>query len=106
MITGVFENVNIDVEFGYKLSQIFQDAGLGVPELEYFAPTGSGPDWLGYAWLAEGIRTLMPSILQLDLTSEAKLDIETLESRIREEAVRNQSTMMISPHIGASIRVP
>jgi ubiquinone/menaquinone biosynthesis C-methylase UbiE len=95
------EKIGIDFEFGYKLPRIFQTAGLGTPHLEYFAPIGTGPDWLGYQWLVEGIRTFMPTIQQFNLASVAEIDIDTLENRIREEVVMKQSTVTLLPHIAA-----
>ena len=100
------DKIGIDLEFGYRLPAIFQEAGLGVPELDYFAPTGAGPDWPGYEWLVEAIRTLLPAIRQFDLASETEIDIDTLEARIRKEAIANQSTVTIQHHITAWTTAP
>ena len=95
------EQVGLDRHIGHKLPKMFQEAGLGIPKLDYFASAGSGPDWLGYEWIAEGIRTMLPVLLQFNFATEAEIDIETLEDRIREEAVTNQSVVTIPHHIGA-----
>ena len=101
-----FERLEIDPNFGYRVPRLFQAAGLGVPSIDYFAPAGSGPHWLGYKWLAEGVRAHLPTLRQLNLASGVERDIDTLEVRIREEAVTNQSTVTLLPHIGAWSTIP
>ena len=61
----------------------------------------------GFYWLfAEAVRTLLPHILRLGLASAEQVAIETLETRLRDEAVATRHTVFSLRWVGAWVRVP
>lgn len=72
---------------GMKLYSTFLEAGLPAPQMRYEAAMGAEPEWVGYEWWAETVRTFLPLAQQLGMAIEENIDIETLANRLREETV-------------------
>jgi SAM-dependent methyltransferase len=90
----------LELSMGFKLSQTFVDAGLPAPQLHLDAPVGGGPDWAGYGYIAESIRSILPLTLKLGVTTAEEVDIDTLAARFRDEVVQLQSVVMLPTFIG------
>ena len=54
-----------DVRIGTKLFRMFVEAGLPAPELHLEIPIGGGPDWPGYGYVAETLRSLRPTLAKM-----------------------------------------
>jgi hypothetical protein len=67
---------------------------------------GDGPDFGGYAWMANTMRSLAPIAEKLGVTTSADLDIETLSDRIRDEAVSRNLMVWSPPFVGAYASKP
>ncbi len=91
-------------DMGRRLYGAFLDAGLGSPQLRHDAPIGGGPDWPGYAYVTESMRSLLPFFEQLGTVTASEVDIETLESRLRSEIVDQQGVQILPEVIGAWAR--
>ncbi len=85
--TQPFHQAGGDLATGMKLYGTLLEAGLPTPQLRYEAAVGTGPDWVGYEWWAETVRTFLPLIQQFGLATEEDIGIETLAERLREETV-------------------
>jgi SAM-dependent methyltransferase len=94
-----------DLRAGAKLFRSFVAAGLPGPALRMDVRLG-GPDFLGCAWLAESVRSLLPRMVELGLTTGAETDPDTLEDRMRDELARVEGIAMLAPVIGAWAPVP
>jgi SAM-dependent methyltransferase len=104
-ITRAFEGTGIDPALGSSLGVVFRSAGLPWPYMTSFQKASCGPE--GFYWLfAETVRTLLPHIVRLGLASAEQVDIETLESRLRDEAVAMGHTVFSPRWVGAWVRVP
>jgi len=104
-ITRAFEGMDTDPALGSSLGAVFRDAGLPWPYMTSIQMACCGPD--GFYWLfAETVRTLLPHIVRLGLASAEKVDIETLETRLRDEAVARRHTVFSPRWVGAWVRVP
>ena len=88
-----------------RMGEHFQNAGLPYPGLFGEVPVGGGPNSLLYAWMAETIRTLAPLLVKLGETTKEELAIDTLEERLRTEAVARQSQLEPPAQICAWARV-
>ena len=92
-----------DVRIGMKLYRLFEEAGLPRPELRMEAPLGGGPDWPGYDYLVETLRSLAPMMRRFGFDPDT-LGLDTLASRLRDEVVAVRGVQMLSPVIGAFAR--
>jgi len=93
-----------DQQMGSKLHQTYQAAGLPAPQLRLDAPIGGGPDWPGYAYVADTVRSLLPMLQQMGLVTAEDVDIETLADRLRAEVVSQGGVQMLPIVIGAWAR--
>jgi ubiquinone/menaquinone biosynthesis C-methylase UbiE len=93
-----------DQQTGSKLHQIYQDAGLPAPQLRLTAPIGGGPEWPGYAYVADTVRSLLPMLQQMGLVTAEDVDIDTLADRLRAEVVSQGGVQMLPMVIGAWAR--
>jgi ubiquinone/menaquinone biosynthesis C-methylase UbiE len=96
----------LELAMGFKLYQAFLAAGLPAPQMRLDAPLGGGPDWAGYAYIAESIRSILPLMLKFGVATAEEVDIDTLAARFRDEVVRQQGVVMLPTFVGAWARTP
>ncbi len=95
-----------EMRMGTKLFRTYLDAGLPAPELRLEAPIGGGPDWPGYEYIAETLRSPLPALEQLTGLDPAEVEIDTLADRMRQDAVEGGRVQMLPIMIGAWARKP
>ena len=95
-----------NIRMGMKLFQAYLDAGLPAPELRLEAPIGGGPDWPGYEYVAETMRSLLPRLQRLDGLDPAEVGIDTLADRLRRDALAGGRVQVLPVVIGAWARKP
>jgi SAM-dependent methyltransferase len=95
-----------DQEMGSRLHQTYIDAGLPAPQLRLDAPIGGGPDWPGYAYVADTVRSLLPMLEQMGVVRSDDVGLETLADRLRTEVVGRRGVQMLPIVIGAWARKP
>jgi hypothetical protein len=66
---------------------------------------GGGADWDGYAYAAATVRSLLPLILKAELASEDEIGIDTLEERLRAEAIAANGVIRLPELVNAWARV-
>jgi hypothetical protein len=88
-----------------ELLHTFVEAGLGKPELLGEFVVGGGPDFAGYSWLANTIRSLAPMAKKLGISLEPLGDLDSLTERLRSEAATEKRDFWSPPYVGASVRV-
>jgi ubiquinone/menaquinone biosynthesis C-methylase UbiE len=93
-----FRRAGLPVRMGLDLYAAFLDAGLPAPQMSGEATIIAGPDWEGYDWGAETIRTVLPLILKFGLATAEEVQIETLAERMRNEAL-SQRLVLRGPDI-------
>ena len=86
---------------GPLLFSTFLAAGLPTPELRMAAPVGGGPDWPGYAYLAESVRSLLPFMEQVGVVPPGSVEVDSLEERLRAEVVERDGIQQLPSVIGA-----
>jgi hypothetical protein len=91
---------------GAQLFWLMQEAGLPPPECRVESVMDGGPYSPVYEWIAETIRSLLPRMENLGLTTAAAIDIDTLSQRLRQEALEKRGAVVIFPLIGAFARKP
>ena len=91
---------------GAQLPLLMQDAGLPPPECRAEFVIDGGPHSPLYELLAETVRSLLPRMEALGITTAAAVDIETLEGRLRQEAMQTRGFAVVPTMIGAFARKP
>jgi SAM-dependent methyltransferase len=91
-IKEIFGRAGLDTQ-GINLFRLFLEAGLPAPEMDLIT-TVDGPDWAGHEHLADVTSALLPLMNQWGVATEEKVQVKTLEQRLREEAARLQSVSM------------
>ena len=93
-----------ELHMGTKLFKTFIEAGLPPPELQLEAPVGGGPHWLGYEYMAETLRSLLPALQRLTGLDPAEVNIDTLAERLRNDVVARQAVQILPMTYGAWAR--
>ena len=91
-VMAAFISVTRHPDAASRLVEHFHRAGLGQPSLFCETPTGGGPDLPVYAWLVQTLRSLLPQLERIGRAVPA--DIDTLEDRLRTQAVAARSQLV------------
>lgn len=91
---------------GSQLFWLMQEAGLPSPECRMECVMDGGPHSPVYEWLTETLRSLLPQMEALGMTTGSTGVSETLPERLREEALQTRGVAIMSPIIGAFARKP
>lgn len=81
----VFERCGFHPRIGASIGQVFKAAGL-TPSLMGATRMEQGGGGFCPTWLVTTVRSLGPAMVKTQVATEAEIDIETLDRRIREEA--------------------
>ena len=93
-----------DPGVGLGLHRVFLQAGLPAPRLCLEAPVGGGPDWPGFRYLAETVRSILPHLERSGALTAEEVDIDTLEARLRTDVVELDGVQLLPPVVGAWTR--
>jgi ubiquinone/menaquinone biosynthesis C-methylase UbiE len=91
---------------GAQLFWLMQEAGLPPPECRVESVMDGGPYSPVYEWIAETVRSLLPRMEGLGMTTAAAVDIDTLAQRLRQEALEKRGAVIFFPLVGAFARKP
>jgi ubiquinone/menaquinone biosynthesis C-methylase UbiE len=89
---------------GTQLFHLMQESGLPPPECRSECVMDGGPFSPMYEWLAETVRSLLPRMEALGMTTAGEVDPDTLEQRLREEATEVRGAVVGPTMIGAFAR--
>jgi ubiquinone/menaquinone biosynthesis C-methylase UbiE len=104
-ICRIFAAAGVRVNMASELLHTYAQAGLGKPELLGEFVAGGGPDFAGYSWLANTLRSLAPMAPKLGVSLESVGDLETLTERLRSAAATEKRDFWTPPLVGAFVRV-
>jgi hypothetical protein len=85
---------------GTRLFHIFIEAGLCSPDCRVEYPITGGPESPYYEFLAESFRTLLPTIEAVGVVAAGSINVDTLEDRLRAEALENKSAYPVPAMVG------
>ncbi len=100
-IVRAFQGAGLDPAFGATLPTLFRQAGLGVPQLTLAAPVGTANDTDVWAYAVEVWRLLLPLAEQQGLATDELTDIDTLLTRMLEQAAAADAIVVLPPMITA-----
>jgi SAM-dependent methyltransferase len=104
-IYRTFAVAGVRVNMASELRQTYVKAGLGEPELMGEFVVGGGPDFAGYAWLANTMRSLAPVARKLGIELAPLGDLDSLVQRLRAEAANETRDFWSPPYVGAFVRL-
>jgi ubiquinone/menaquinone biosynthesis C-methylase UbiE len=87
-----------------RLVEHFAHAGLPEPSLFCETHVWGAEDALYYEWLVDGLRALLPQLQRLGIVVADFVDIETLETRVRDAVRKAHGQVMGAPQICAWTR--
>lgn len=86
-IVKTYRAIGLSPDMGTRLHSAYRAAGLS-PRLAAFTPVGDQNDPAGFDFLAESVRSLLPTMEKLQITTAAEVDVDTLADRLAAEAAR------------------
>ena len=104
-----FARGGVEMAMGTRLYEVFVSAGLEAPEVCTHAIIGAGEDWarrFAAAFGAGILCSVLPSILEHGVATEAELDLDTFDERYIDEVTRQGSVVQWVPFVGAWARKP
>ena len=93
-------------ELGLEMHSLFLDSGLPAPLMRFDAMVSGEAESPVYELLAEGVRSLMPTLLKFNIASPAHVQIDNLADRIRKEVVARRAVVVSYGLVGAWARKP
>jgi len=93
-------------ELGLEMHSLFLDSGLPAPGMRMDAVVSGEAQSPVYQLLAEGVRSLVPTLQKLNIASATDVQIDSLADRLRAEVVARRAVAMSYGLIGAWARKP
>jgi SAM-dependent methyltransferase len=99
-ITATYRRVGVEPNMGSNLYAAFRAAGLD-PRLAATQHIESGADSIAYAFTAQTLLSLVPTMEKLGIASAAEVDVDTLTARLRDAAVAGDHCIFMPRLVGA-----
>jgi len=97
-VIQAFARAGVHVKMGPMLLRAFVEAGLPTPSMIQESPMGGGPDYAGYSWLANTLRSLQPLVEKFGVEAPP---LDGLAERIRDEVVARELVVWAPAVVGA-----
>jgi len=94
----------LDSDIGLRLPSIFASAGLSAPKLTLEMLVDCSPDSEICQFVADTVRSLLPRLEQLGITASARVQVDTLAERLRQEQAVLGGLVGVMPLMGAWCR--
>lgn len=85
-LNEVFGRIGAPLDMGLRQALLFQQAGLGRPQMLIEGVPVIGADAAVFQWLAGTVRSVAPTLVKLGLATESEIGIDTLAARLIAEA--------------------
>jgi hypothetical protein len=73
--------------------------------MDFAAGIGGGPEWTGYDYAAETLRSVLPLVLKFGLATAEEVDIDTMAERLRAETLAAGGIVKVPDLVGAWVRI-
>lgn len=104
-MVDLYRRVGVEPDMGSKLYATFRAAGF-TPEMTGSCRVEAGPDMTVPEYLADGIRSMAPSLEQMGIAPSEDLKLETLGDRLRTASLAGDHCFIFPRFIGAWARRP
>lgn len=101
---AVAKSAGADVRAGLGLRKTFIDAGLPAPETLLEAPLHGGPDTEYYRYMAESMRSMLPTAEEFGLDDFEARDLDVFEQDLRDDVVSHEGVLVAWPVVSAWCR--
>jgi ubiquinone/menaquinone biosynthesis C-methylase UbiE len=92
-------------DVSYSMLRHFKAIGLGQPNMFAEVLAGGGADCPFYSWAAATMRSLLPQLEKIGAASAEEVDLDTLEFRLRREAVTSGELVTFIPQFCGWLRI-
>jgi len=106
LIVQLFSRATPHADIGIRLFHLMLEAGFPEPQGRAEAAIDGGPDSPFFEWFAETLRSLLPRMEALGITTAAELNVDSLAYRMRAEAVSARSGIVAPTMVGIFARKP
>ncbi len=100
-IIETFAATGNELEMGSRLYSTFVRAGLPGPEMIAVTGVGCGPKPFGHEYYAHVLRSLLPTAERYGITTAAQSGIDTLATRLLEDALANDRVTFLPRMVSA-----
>jgi ubiquinone/menaquinone biosynthesis C-methylase UbiE len=100
----VFRRAGACVHMSISLSEALLRAGLPLPHMHLDGLVVHGPEWNGYDYLAECLRSVLPLLTKFGIATAEEVDVDTYAERLRAETLNQASLVVVPLLIGAWTR--
>ena len=94
------------VDLGPSMHRVFQAAGLPLPNMRFEAVMDARPDSPLYQYIADTVANLMPKALEYGIPGADKLDLDSIQDRIRGELNAVGYAPLVAPMVCAWCTTP
>jgi ubiquinone/menaquinone biosynthesis C-methylase UbiE len=101
---AAFDRAGADPGLGSALPATFREAGLPPPPMIVASYVDGWSRSPAYRWAAETVRSLLPVIAGMGMATPAEVDADTLEARLRAEALSADNCLVLPTLVGAWTR--
>jgi SAM-dependent methyltransferase len=105
LVIDTYRRANLEADMGSRLHSAIREAGLAAPRMIAASRIESGPDSPAYAAVARVVSSAAPMMERLGVATTAELELDTLESRLRDEITRAEALVFMPRFVGAWTRV-
>jgi ubiquinone/menaquinone biosynthesis C-methylase UbiE len=103
-IAEAYRRASIEPDMGSRLYSTYKALGLE-PHLEAMSRVEGGPEADAYDYLADTVRSLLPSIEQLGVATAKHVDVDTLAERLRQIAEDKEHCIFYPRMVGGWARL-
>jgi SAM-dependent methyltransferase len=100
----LFRHIGSAPNMSVSLSEAFLQAGLPLPQMYLEGGIVHGPEWNGYDYVAETLRSTLPLLTQFGITTAQEAEVDTFAERLREETFNRGSFIVLPLAIGTWTR--
>jgi ubiquinone/menaquinone biosynthesis C-methylase UbiE len=105
-IVSAFRTAGAEPNMGSRLLPAFLSAGLPRPTMIAASRVESGPDSQAYTYIEQTLRSLLPLLERAGVVAVEEVAIDTLASRLRQDATANERVTFLPRMVGAWSRLP
>jgi hypothetical protein len=104
-VRQTFSRAGLPIDMASRVWRVFDQAGLTQSSMFARQNVEASPPAIASRYIAETVRSLLPMMERLGVTSAAQVDIETLAERLQQAAADRHATVLSPLAVGTWSRV-
>ncbi len=100
-IVEAFKRAGNEISMGSRLYSIYKEAGLAEPQMLGAGRVEGGSNPEAYEWIAQTIRSLLPTIEKTGVAKKDEINVETLADRLRRSVTDSGGVIHSPMFVGA-----